>query len=175
MKNIFCILIVFLIVSCEGNVIQYPVNYDKDEFMKFSRERGKLILEEDNELIQNYIDSLGINFHKTNYGFWISNSGEITPTMAKVGDFVQYEYEVIDFDNNLIYSKSEIGVQDAVLGKVDLPRGLHSSLQMIEKGDSAFALLPSFLAYGGYGDRNKIGGDIPLIFKIKMLDIKKIQ
>ena len=47
------------------------------------------------------------------------------------------------------------------------------ALQMIEKGDSATVLLPSFLAYGGYGDRNKIMGNEPLIFKIKMHEIQK--
>lgn len=175
MKKLIPILTAFIVLSCEGNVTQYPVNYDKDEFMKFSQERGKLILEEDNEIIQNYIDSTGLNFQKTNFGFWISNSAQTTESMAKAGDFVQYEYEVVDFDNNVIYSKDEIGVQDAVLGKVDLPRGLHVTLQMLEKGDSAVSLCPSFLAYGGYGDRKKIGGDVPLIFKVKMLDIKKRQ
>src|SRR5690606_10373679 len=105
-------------------------------------------------------------FNKTNFGFWISNEAEYTPTMAKGGDYVKFEYEVTDFDNNVIYSKKELGAQGAVLGKEDLPRGLHVTLQLIEKGDSATALYPSFLAYGGYGDRNKIGGNEPLIFKV---------
>lgn len=168
------IVSIFLFAACKSKVIQYPVDYDKDEFMKFSQDRNKQILEEDNQLIQNYIDSTGIDFNKTNFGFWISNSAVASQTMAKSGDYVKYEYEVIDFDNNLVYSEKEIGVKDAVLGKEDLPRGLHVTLQLIEKGDSATALYPSFLAYGGYGDRNKIGGNEPLIFKVKVLDIKKI-
>lgn len=168
------IVSIFLFTACKSKVVQYPVNYDKDEFMKFSQDRNKQILEEDNELIQHYIDSTGIDFNKTNFGFWISNSAVSTQTMAKGGDYVKYEYEVTDFDNNIVYSKEEIGVQDAVLGKEDLTRGLHVTLQLIEKGDSATALYPSFLAYGGYGDRNKIGGNEPLIFKVKILDIKKL-
>ena len=59
------------------------------------------------------------------------------------------------------------------MGKENLPRGLHASLQLIEEGDSATALYPSFLAYGGYGDQNKVGSNMPLIFKIKVLDIQK--
>ncbi|MBW7870388.1 MAG: FKBP-type peptidylprolyl isomerase, partial [Flavobacteriia bacterium] len=47
------------------------------------------------------------------------------------------------------------------------------SLQLIEEGDSAVSLMPSFMAYGSYGDRNQIGGNEPLIFKVKILDIKK--
>lgn len=169
------ILSIFLFTACKSKVVQYPVNYDKDEFMKFSQDRNKQILEEDNQLIQNYIDSTGIKFNKTNFGFWISNSAVYTETMAKAGDYVKYEYEVRDFENNLVYSKKEIGVKDAVLGKEDLPRGLHVTLQLIEEGDSATALYPSFLAYGGYGDRDKVGGNEPLVFKVKILDIKKLN
>lgn len=169
------ILSLFLLTACKSKVTQYPVNYDKDEFMKFSQDRNKQILEEDNELIENYIDSTGLDFKQTQFGFWISNSGMATETMAKSGDYVQYEYEVSDFENNVVYSRQEIGIKDAVLGREDLPRGLHVTLQLIEEGDSATALYPSFLAYGGYGDRNKIGGNEPLIFRVKILDIKKLN
>ena len=33
-------------------------------------EKARKILNEDNELIQNYIDSLDLDFNKTTYGFW---------------------------------------------------------------------------------------------------------
>lgn len=169
----FLLILAILFSACKSKVTQYPVNYDEDKFMKFSQDRNKQILDEDNELIENYIDSIGIEFNRTNFGFWISNSAVSTETMAKSGDYVKYEYEITDFANNVVYSKEELGVRDAVLGKEDLPRGLHVTLQLIEKGDSATALYPSFLAYGGYGDRKKIGGNEPLIFKVKILDIKK--
>lgn len=155
--------------------MQYPVSYEDDraKFMEFSQDRNKQILNEDNELIENYIDSLDLNFKKTSYGFWISNSGETTPTMAKSGDVIKYEYEVINFNNEVVYSEEENGTQTILMGRTDIPRGIQMALQMIEKGDSATVLLPSFLAYGGYGDRNKIMGNEPLIFKIQMLEIQK--
>ncbi len=155
--------------------MQYPVSYEDDraKFMEFSQDRNKQILNEDNKLIENYIDSLDLNFKKTSYGFWISNSGETTPTMAKSGDVIKYEYEVINFNNEVVYSEEENGAQTILMGRTDIPRGIQMALQMIEKGDSATVLLPSFLAYGGYGDRNKIMGNEPLIFKIQMLEIQK--
>lgn len=175
MKNILIILVLIGLVGCKSKIVQYPVNYDDDraKFMEFSQDRNKMILNEDNELIEAYIDDLGQVFEKTSYGFWISNSGKSTETMANSGDYVKYEYEISNFDDQVIYSKEENGIKTAVLGKENLPRGLHVSLQLIEKGDSAIALYPSFLAYGGYGDQNKVGSNVPLIFKIKMLDIQK--
>lgn len=169
------ILLILAFAACKSKVVQYPVTYDNDrqKFMEFSQDRNKQILNEDNELIQNYIDSLDLNFKKTSYGFWISNSGETTASMAKAGDVVKYEYEISNFENEVIYTEEENGEQTIMMGRTDIPRGIQIALQMIEKGDSATVLLPSFLAYGGYGDRNKIMGNEPLIFKIKMHEIQK--
>lgn len=141
--------------------------------MEFSQNFNKQILEEDNELIENYIQNSGQNFTKTSYGFWISNSGEATETMAKSGDLVKFESEVLDFQNQTIYSKSENGEQTVMLGRTDIPRGVHIALQLIEKGDSATVLFPSFMVYGSFGDQNKILGNEPLIYKIHLLDIQK--
>ncbi|MFA5618877.1 MAG: FKBP-type peptidyl-prolyl cis-trans isomerase [Weeksellaceae bacterium] len=175
MKRGLVIGILILFTACQEKVVQYPVSYedDREKFMEFSQDLNKEILREDNEIIENYIAGQATIFTKTTYGFWISNSGIPTEEMAKSGDMIKFQYSVHDFGNNEIYSEDEIGIQTAVLGRTDLPRGLHITLQMIEKGDSAIALLPSFLGYAFYGDKNKIGNNIPLIFKVKVLDIKK--
>lgn len=141
--------------------------------MEFSQDINKMILNEDNELIEYYIEDSDQQFVKTSFGFWISNQGKSTESMASLGDMIKYEYEVMDFEEKIIYSKEENGIKQTILGKENLPRGLHASLQLIEEGDSATALYPSFLAYGGYGDQNKVGSNMPLIFKIKVLDIQK--
>ena len=52
-------------------------------------------------------------------------------------------------------------------------RGLHAALQLIPEGESAKLLLPSFLAYGGYGDTQKIAPDTPIIMDVKVIAIKK--
>ncbi|MET3731915.1 FKBP-type peptidyl-prolyl cis-trans isomerase [Moheibacter stercoris] len=175
MRKLAIIFVLLSTIACKNKVIQKPVNYedDREKFMQFSQDRNKQILAEDNELIANYIDSIGQKFVRTQYGFWISNSGIATETMAKTGDVVKYDYEVSNFSNEIIYSEEELGTQTIMMGRSDLPRGIQVALQMIEKGDSATVLLPSFLAYGGYGDRNKIKGNEPLIFKIHIQTIEK--
>lgn len=175
MKKYAFIFTIICLINCKNKVIQYPVEYENDraKFMEFSQDVNKMILSEDNELIQYYIDDSNQQFVKTSFGFWISNQGKTTESTASLGDMIKYEYEVMDFEENVIYSKEENGIKQIVLGKENLPRGLHATLQLIEKGDSAIALYPSFLAYGGYGDHHKVGSNLPLIFKIKVLDIQK--
>lgn len=175
MNRFLIIAILILTTACKNKVVQYPVAYDNDRerFMQFSQDLNKQILSDETKIIEDYIAKSDLKFTRTSYGFWISNSGQSTPEMTKSGDVVKYNYEVSDFDGNIIYSEQEIGVRQSMLGQENLPRGLHIGLQLIEKGDSALALMPSFLAYGGYGDKSRVGGNEPLIFKIKILDIKK--
>lgn len=174
-KYILIFSLLIALSSCRNKVIQYPVSYedDRDKFMEFSQKFNKEILSNENRLIQEFIANSPLEFNPTSYGFWISNEGKPNDEMAKAGDFVKYEYEVSDFDGKMIYTEDEIGIRETVLGRENLPRGLHISLQLIEKGDSAVSLFPSFMAYGSYGDRNEIVGNEPLVFKIKVLEIKK--
>lgn len=169
-------LIAFTIVtlfSCEQKVIQYPVEYSNDDFMKRSQERGKKLHQEELQWFDEYMKTSNLKFVKTSSGFWISNSGQRTEQTANKGDYIEFQYQVTDLDNNIIYSFQENGTKKVVLGKADLARGLHAGLQYIPQGESVKLLLPSFLGYGGYGDEGKIGPDEPIIMDVKVLRINK--
>ncbi|WP_333662179.1 FKBP-type peptidyl-prolyl cis-trans isomerase [Chishuiella changwenlii] len=174
MKRI--ILIAFALIgllSCEQKVIQYPVEYSNDDFMKRSEERGKILHQEELQWFDEYMKKSDLKYVKTSSGFWISNNGQRTEQTANKGDYIEFQYQVTDLENNVIYSYQDNGIKKVVLGKADLARGLHAGLQYIPQGESAKLLLPSFLGYGGYGDEGKIGPDEPIIMDVKVLKINK--
>ena len=82
-------------------------------------------------------------------------------------------FECASIENNILYSFNDNKVQKIILGKADIVRGLQAGLQLIPEGETAKLLLPSFLAYGGYGDTQKIAPDSPIIMDVKVLKIKK--
>lgn len=172
-KILFSVFVISCLWSCEKKVTQYPVSYNNDDFLKRSQERGKILLQEEIEWFETYMKNSELTFQKTESGLWISNSGQKTATMANVGDYVNFTYQVYDLDNNLIYSYAQVGEHQAILGKANYTRGIHSALQLIEPGQEAKLLLPSFLAYGGFGDRDKIGPNQPIIVDLKINAIKK--
>ncbi|WP_322969661.1 FKBP-type peptidyl-prolyl cis-trans isomerase [Faecalibacter sp. LW9] len=172
-KFLFATLVLFSLWSCDNQVVQYPVSYNNDDFMQRSQERGKILLQEEVSWFNDYRAKSDLKFNKTESGIWITNAGVKTNTTAKVGDYINFTYQVYDLDNNIIYNYNEIGEQKVILGKADIIRGLHSSLQLIEEGTQARVLLPSFLSYGGMGDDAKIGPNQPLILDIKVNTIKK--
>ena len=161
------------LTSCDQKVTQYPVSYSNDDFMKRSQERGKLLHQEELQWFDDYMKTSDLKFVKTNSGFWISNSGQRTDKTANVGDYIEFEYQVSDLENNILYSYNDNKIQKIIIGKADIVRGLHAALQLIPEGESAKLLLPSFLAYGGYGDTQKIAPDTPIIMDVKVITIKK--
>ena len=172
-KVILFTFAVFALMSCDQKVIQYPVSYSNDDFMKRSQERGKLLHQEELQWFDDYMKTSDLKFVKTNSGFWISNSGQITDKTANSGEYIEFEYQVSDLENNILYSYNENKIQKIIIGKADIVRGLHAALQLIPEGESAKLLLPSFLAYGGYGDTQKIAPDTPIIMDVKVIAIKK--
>lgn len=172
-KNVLFAALLTALVSCDQKVTQYPVSYSNDDFMKRSQERGKLLHQEELQWFDDYMKTSDLKFVKTNSGFWISNTGQKTDKTANNGDYIAYEYQVTDLKNNILYSFQDNQPQKIILGKADIVRGLHAALQLIPEGESAKLLLPSFLAYGGYGDTQKIAPDTPIIMDVKVNKIKK--
>ncbi|WP_313375932.1 FKBP-type peptidyl-prolyl cis-trans isomerase [Chishuiella sp.] len=172
-KIVFTLLILVTMISCDQKVIQYPVSYANDDFMQRSQERGKKLYQEELQWFDEYIKSSKEKFVKTNSGFWISNEEKQTSSTANKGDYVEFEYQVSDLKNNIIYSYQDNKIQKVVIGKSDLTRGVNAALQLLSEGESAKLLLPSFLAYGGYGDQSKIAPDEPIIIDLKIIKINK--
>ena len=173
MKKILVALVAsFTLLSCDNQIVQYPVSYSNDDFMKRSQERGKMLLQEELQWFDDYKKQSDITFNKTESGLWISNQGIKTENTARTGDYVNFNYQILDVKGNIIYAFNEIGNQKIILGKADITRGLHAALQLIEPGQEARVLLPSFLGYAGYGDDKKIEPNQPIIMDIKVNEVK---
>ncbi len=172
-KGIILCFALFAFAACDKKVVQYPIAYNNDDFLIRSQQRGKMLLKEETDWFMSYMNDSDLHFQKSSAGFWISNEAKIEPTNARTGDYIEFNYQVTDLDNMVIYSYKENGDKKVILGKADLARGLHAALQLIDEGETAKILLPSFLAYGGYGDEGKIGPDQPIIMDIKVNKIQK--
>ncbi|MBN96495.1 MAG: gliding motility-associated peptidyl-prolyl isomerase GldI, partial [Flavobacteriaceae bacterium] len=53
----------------------------------------------------------------------------------------------------------------------DLLPGLREGLKLMKRGEKMTFIFPSQLAYGFYGDNDKIGPDTPLIYEVSVLKI----
>ena len=125
--------------------------------------------------IKNYIkkDSLHRYISSPN-GFWFRYivKNESDTVFPVKGDIVQISYDILDLNDQIIYSKETNGVKEYVVDKEDFIPGLQAGIKLMKVGESIKFILPSFNAFGVLGDEKKIGMNTSIISRITLINIK---
>lgn len=100
--------------------------------------------------------------------YWVDIENLSQKNRKADGEEISYQYVLYDFDNVKLYDspKKNLNVQ---FGKFEDLKAVEDALRYLEKNQEATLLVPSVLAFGTYGDNDKIPNDMPLIIKIKVL------
>lgn len=176
MKSGSMFLLVIGLLSCGGPEPRRPVEVKSGSFFKASVERSKQLLAKEEQKVQEMIekDTAHEYIHSAN-GYWyhldvVNAESEYTP---QPDDLVVMTYNVIDFNNDTIYTKEDIGVLTYKVDKQELFPGLRNSVKLLKEGETATFLFPSSLAYGYHGDDEKIGVNVPVKTTLTLLKIEK--
>lgn len=167
-----------LISSCKEPEPRKPISVKTGTFMEQSVERNKEILARERKLIKEIIEKDTLHsYHTPNNIYWYYyNVKDSTQSYRlKENDVVLMSYNIRSFGNDTIYSFKDIGEREFKIDKEDYFPGLRTGIKLLKNGESATFLFPSTLAYGFYGDKNKIGANQPLISTIKVIDILEIS
>ena len=169
MKNKLTILILIVFfVSCDKPTPRKPVVRKSSTFLKESIQRNKVInkLEEEAFLQLMANDSTNHYISSAN-GFWYYylSKDSTSSKLPDTGDEVFYSYEIKDINNDLLYSKDELGVRSYLVDKQELITGLQDGLKLMKEGETITFLFPSHKAYG-YSGYKKIGTNQPLIYTV---------
>ncbi len=108
-------------------------------------------------------------------GFWYfytkkDSSNNKTP---KKGDLVNFSYNLKMLDGRTIYSKATLKDKNYRIDKEELIFGLREGLKLLREKESATFIFPSHLAYGFYGDLEKIGRNTPIISEVTLNSIRE--
>ena len=169
-------LFVLFFVSCKEQEARRPITATKTQTLASTAEQLKKINSIEEGKIQNYIrqDSLS-QYAASQSGFWYqyiqkNNASESTPTK---GDVVEISYEILDLNNQIIYSKQELGIKEYKVDKEDFIPALQQGIKMMRKGETIKFVIPSYNAYGIVGDENKIGINQSIISIVTLINIKQ--
>jgi FKBP-type peptidyl-prolyl cis-trans isomerase len=94
--------------------------------------------------------------------------------LAKSGDIavVDYKVRLLDADTTLCYT-SEKGKPKEILIEMDnVESGLHEALTYLREGESAYIVLPHYLAHGLVGDLDKIPPLSPVLYELNLIALK---
>lgn len=176
------VILLFFILVCFGCHKQpkprKPVSYQSGSFLDESLKRNMALLKAEENAIFKMIeeDSLNTYFNSSD-GFWYhyvtkNTTDTITPGF---GDLVTFSYNLRTFSEDTIYSMSEIGYKTYVMDQQRLMTGLREGLKLMKAGEKVNFLFPSSRAYGFYGDKKRIGSDVPLKATVKLKSIKQTE
>lgn len=169
MKKAFVFLIIVL-VSCAKNTQVHPpvggILSEKD--LQVSKNRAKNLNLMERNQIQDWINQQDEKFFATGLNYWINIDNLEQRDKKKDGDWVSYQYDLYDFNQEKLYNES-IKIIDAQLGKFEELKAIDDAVRSLKQGEEAILLVPSVLAFGTYGDDEKIPNDMPLIIKLKIL------
>jgi len=164
------LLSILACIGCKRNTTVYaPVGGILSQSdLKTSKERTKNLNIMERKQIEDWMKSQKTQFYPTKLNYWVDVNG-FDERQKQLDDApVSYSYELYDFDMTKIYDKP-LARQNARFGHFDEIKAVENALRYIKAGEEITLLVPSSLAYGTFGDQNKIDNDVPLIIKLKLI------
>ena len=170
---IIYILTGFALISCHNNKgTGTKTNLTQDQVTEKLLEGNKAAIEFENDQINKFVLLNNWNMSETGTGlrYQIIEKGKGIKT--SVGKRVQFEYEVKLLGGEVIYSSEKTGLKEFALGSGGVESGLEEGMLLLNVGDKARFIIPSYLAHGLSGDQDQIPAKSTLIYTVKLIDLK---
>lgn len=169
MKKLILFSSLMIIGCAQNNQAHPPVGgILSQEDLNISKNRAKNLNQTERIQIQDWINNQNEKFYPMSLNYWVDIENLSQKNRKADGEEISYQYVLYDFDNVKLYDspKKNLNVQ---FGKFEDLKAVEDALRYLEKNQEATLLVPSVLAFGTYGDNDKIPNDMPLIIKIKVL------
>lgn len=169
-------VLVLAVAGCKSPEARRPVSQSSGSFINESIERNReLVAREEAEILEIIEQDSTREYLASNSGFWYYYNTRSTDSLntetPKFGDVVKFDYSIKDLDGEGIYAEGELPTRRYAIDKEDLFGGLREGLKLMKEGEVVTFIFPSHKAFGYYGDKNKIGTNIPIITKVSLHSI----
>lgn len=164
------------LAGCKSPEARRPVSQSSGSFINESIERNReLVAREEAEILEVIEKDSSNDYLASHSGFWYyynqrSNDSTNTET-PEFGDVVKFDYSIKDLNGQVIYAEGELPTRSYAMDKEDLFGGLREGLQLMKEGEVVTFIFPSHKAFGYYGDKKKIGTNVPIITKVTLHSI----
>jgi len=139
----------------------------QDELIEANKRKVALEI----QLIDEFVENSGWNMLQTNTGIRYDLFHENGGLKAKEGNVVSLDYSLYLLDGSKIKDTKLSGPISFKVGAGDVVSGLHEVVTLMSEGDSARVILPSYLAYGLTGDRNRIPPNAALFYNLSLVKL----
>ena len=97
----------------------------------------------------------------------------VSKTKPEFGDIVNFDYYIQTLNDQTIYGEGEKPTKEYAIDQENLFSGLRDGLKLMKAGETVTFLFPSYKAFGYYGDKDRIGTNIPIKTTVTLHSIRK--
>jgi gliding motility-associated peptidyl-prolyl isomerase len=173
--SLVLLAIVVVTTACKNLEARRPVSQQTSTTTDFSIELNKQRNAQEETAIEAVITADSVKFKRSPYGFYYRfiERDSVASAQPEFGDVVTFEYDISTIDDSIIYARDELSpVTKSLEQEYGIFRGLREGLKLMQVNDEVVFYFPSYTAYGGYGDENRIGANTPIKSRVKLLDIE---
>jgi gliding motility-associated peptidyl-prolyl isomerase len=177
MRKIALLFLIFFVhCSCEKQKPRRPISQTSNNFINESITRNKKLNKSEEDIIAAIIKSkpsIKFNTSKKGYWYYYMVKNEEDTLSPRKGDVANFDYEIRDIKEQIIYSQTELGNVNYKVDKEEIMIGLRDAIKLMHQGEKITFIFPSHIAYGYHGDNKKIGPNVPLICNVTLNNFKK--
>lgn len=170
-----CCLMLFW-TSCKSPEARRPETQKSGSYLDQAVARNKQVVAKEEALIQEIIEKdTSNNYHSSANGFWYFYQTRDTSRVPtpEFGDQVEFDYNIQTLDGVTIYPKDDLSPKTYFIDQEELFGGLREGLKLMKEGETITFLFPSHKAYGFYGDKGRIGRNVPIRATVTLKDLNQ--
>lgn len=174
-KEIIVLGLLVLLASCgEEKPKSIFENMPAKELKKRAMEANRLKAKKEKIQIQQYAEQMKwpTTVSGTGIHCWIYAAADTTAQKARPGKIAEVNMIISLMNGDTCYSYKNYGSEEFLIERDNIESGLHEAIQNMRVGEKAKIILPSNLAHGVAGDRNKIPPLSSVVYDIELLKLK---
>lgn len=167
-----CLMLLW--TSCKSPEARRPETQKSGSYLDQAVARNKQVVAQEEALIQEVIErDTTRHYHSSPNGFWYFYNNKDTSLVEtpEFGDLVEFDYSIKTLEGTSIYSEDELSPKTYRIDQEELFGGLREGLKLMKEGETVTFLFPSHKAYGFYGDKGRIGRNVPIRARVTLTDI----
>ena len=174
MKFYFGLIVLFILpvlISCGQSTDPKQNSMSDAEIQESLIKINQDMNKRESAQIDSFILKENLKFTRTGTGLRYVIYDKGIGRLAEPGMKAKLRFSVSLLDGTICYSSDSSGVESFIIDHDQVESGLHEGIKLLHEGDKAKFILPSHLAHGLIGDKDKIPRRSPIVYDIELIQL----